>query len=98
MKIIRLRQNLRDENTTKSINIEIIQDGDDFMLVAIKGDSIGCTPPKSAHCKTLMQAKNKARLLTQNARAKGFEFVNDEADLREEVEECAKPKLSLVKN
>lgn len=103
MQILIHRQHLT--NKSKFCHIEIIKDDDIFIFAVTKGDLISSPTPKEAVCKTLQQAKSKARALVIQCKGKGFTITDDETDIKEEIAEEAivedkkvssPPKLRLV--
>jgi len=92
-------------NKSKFCHIEIIQDNDIFIFSVTKGDLISSPAPKEASCKTLQQAKSKARALVIQCKGKGYTLTEDETDIEEDIEDepivdedkpAAPPKLRLV--
>jgi len=92
-------------NKSKFCHIEIIQDDDIFIFSVTKGDLISSPAPKEATCKTLQQAKSKARALVIQCKGKGYTLTEDETDIEEDIEDnpivdedkpAAPPKLRLV--
>ena len=104
MKTLIHRQHLT--NKSKFCHIEIIKDDDMFIFSVTKGDLISSPAPKEATCKTLQQAKSKARALVIQCKGKGFTLTDDDTDIDEEFEEdnistdepveSSAPKLRLV--
>ena len=103
MQILIHRQHLT--NKSKFCHIEIIQDNDIFIFSVTKGDLISSPAPKEASCKTLQQAKSKARALVIQCKGKGYTLTEDETDIEEDIEDepivdedkpAAPPKLRLV--
>ena len=103
MQILIHRQHLT--NKSKFCHIEIIQDDDIFIFSVTKGDLISSPAPKEATCKTLQQAKSKARALVIQCKGKGYTLTEDETDIEEDIEDnpivdedkpAAPPKLRLV--
>ena len=87
MKYIKSRHNLVHEQKSQNIDIEITIEDERVELITILGDSIGEGAPSTRCCKDLYQAKNRARTLVQKYKSKGFELVNDEQNINEEVDE-----------
>jgi len=92
-------------NKSKFCHIEIIQDDDIFIFSVTKGDLISSPAPKEATCKTLQQAKSKARALVIQCKGKGYTLTEDETDIEEDIEDepivdedqpPSPPKLRLV--
>ena len=92
-------------NKSKFCHIEIIQDDDIFIFSVTKGDLISSPAPKEASCKTLQQAKSKARALVIQCKGKGYTLTDDETDIEEDIEEetvieedkaSSPPKLRLI--
>lgn len=104
MKTLIHRQHLT--NKSKFCHIEIIKDDDIFIFSVTKGDMISSPAPKEATCKTLQQAKSKARALVMQCKGKGFSFTDDDTDIEKDIEEeitsedegdgISAPKLRLV--
>ena len=105
MKILIHRQHLT--NKSKFCHIEIIKDDDIFIFSVTKGDLISSPAPKEASCKTLQQAKSKARALVIQCKGKGYTLTDDDSDIEEDIEEETiveedkvlsppKPKLRLI--
>ena len=103
MQILIHRQHLT--NKSKFCHIEIIQDDDIFIFSVTKGDLISSPAPKEATCKTLQQAKSKARALVIQCKGKGYALTEDETDIEEDIEDepivdedqpPSPPKLRLV--
>ena len=104
MKILIHRQHLT--NKSKFCHIEIIKDEDIFIYAVTKGDMISSPAPKEAICKTLQQAKSKARLLVTQCKAKGYTLTDDDTDIEEDIEDetiasddtetSSPPKLRLI--
>lgn len=103
MQILIHRQHLT--NKSKFCHIEIIQDDDIFIFSVTKGDLISSPAPKEATCKTLQQAKSKARALVIQCKGKGYTLTEDETDIEEDIEDepivdedqpPSPPKLRLV--
>ena len=86
MKYIKSRHNLVHENKSKTVDIEIRMEDELVELTLILGDDIGEGAPSIRGCKDLYQAKNRARTLVQKYKAKGFDLVNDEQNINEEIE------------
>jgi len=92
-------------NKSKFCHIEIIKDDDIFIFSVTKGDLISSPAPKEASCKTLQQAKSKARALVIQCKGKGYTLTDDETDIEEDIEEepiaeedkvSSPPKLRLI--
>jgi len=92
-------------NKSKFCHIEIIQDDDIFIFSVTKGDLISSPAPKEATCKTLQQAKSKARALVIQCKGKGYTLTEDETDIEEDIDDepivdedqpPSPPKLRLV--
>lgn len=103
MQILIHRQHLT--NKSKFCHIEIIQDDDIFIFSVTKGDLISSPAPKEATCKTLQQAKSKARALVIQCKGKGYTLTEDETDIEEDIDDepivdedqpPSPPKLRLV--
>ena len=103
MQILIHRQHLT--NKSKFCHIEIIKDDDIFIFSVTKGDLISSPAPKEASCKTLQQAKSKARTLVIQCKGKGYTLTEDETDIEEDIEEepiveedkvSSPPKLRLI--
>ena len=100
MKTLIHRQHLT--NKSKFCHIEIIKDGDIFIFSVTKGDLISSPAPKEAVCKTLQQAKSKARALVIQCKGKGFSLIDDDTDIEEDINSntennaSSRPKLRLV--
>lgn len=103
MQILIHRQHLT--NKSKFCHIEIIKDDDIFIFSVTKGDLISSPAPKEASCKTLQQAKSKARALVIQCKGKGYTLTDDETDIEEDIEEepvveedkvSSPPKLRLI--
>ncbi|MCK5722016.1 MAG: hypothetical protein KAI84_05720 [Gammaproteobacteria bacterium] len=104
MKYIKSRHNLVHERKSKTVDIEITIEDDLVELILVLGDDIGEGAPSIRSCKDLYQANNRARTLVQKYKAKGFDLVNDEQNINEEVEEVIEstpvhkpPILKIVK-
>ena len=104
MKYIKSRHNLVHEMKSKTVDIEITIEDDLVELSLVLGDDIGEGSPSIRSCKDLNQANNRARTLVQKYKAKGFDLVNDEQNINEEVEESIEsppvheaPILKIVK-
>lgn len=87
LKYIKSRHNLVHEKKSKTVDIEITIEDEDVELITILGDNIAEGAPSTRRCNDLYQAKNRARTLVQKYKAKGFDLVNDEQNINEEVEE-----------
>ena len=103
MQVLIHRQHLT--NKSKFCHIEIIKDDDIFIFSVTKGDLISSPAPKEASCKTLQQAKSKARALVIQCKGKGYTLTDDETDIEEDIEEetvieedkaSSPPKLRLI--
>ena len=103
MQILIHRQHLT--NKSKFCHIEIIKDDDIFIFSVTKGDLISSPAPKEASCKTLQQAKSKARALVIQCKGKGYTLTDDETDIEEDIDEepvveedkvSSPPKLRLI--
>ena len=103
MQILIHRQHLT--NKSKFCHIEIIKDDDIFIFSVTKGDLISSPAPKEATCKTLQQAKSKARALVIQCKGKGYTLTDDDTDIEEDIEEepvveenkaSSPPKLRLI--
>lgn len=91
MKYIKSRHNLVHEMKSKTVDIEITIEDELVELSLVLGDDIGGGAPSIRGCKDLYQAKNRARTLVQKYKAKGFDLVNDEQNINEEVEAAIEP-------
>lgn len=104
MQVLIHRQHLT--NKSKFCHIEIIQDDDIYIFSVTKGDLISSPAPKEATCKTLQQAKSKARALVIQCKGKGYTLTDDETDIEEDIEDesiaeeektSSPPNLRLIK-
>jgi len=91
LKYIKSRHNLVHEMKSKTVDIEITIEDELVELSLTLGDDIGGGTPSIRSCKDLHQANNRARTLVQKYKAKGFDLVNDEQNINEEVEEAIEP-------
>ncbi len=103
LKFIKSRHNLVHEKKSKTVDIEITIEDEHVELIMILGDNIGAGAPSTRCCNDLYQAKTRARTLVQKYKAKGFDLVNDEQNINEEVDEVSestptpkKPVLKIV--
>ncbi len=102
MKYIKSRHNLAHEKKSKTVDIEITIEDDRVELITIIGDNIGEGAPSTRCCNDLYQAKTRARTLVQKYKAKGFDLINDEQNINEEVDEVNEedaptPKKPILK-